>query len=213
MVHFTAIVRTHGSVLWCFGWAAGGHPACKKLSGEMLAWLCVWVNMQICIWPSWCHCHSLSLAPANPDWFYLPGAGSPGWSRTKSKRAVKWLHVCACVWVRTLTVNPILEVIDQRLKQQRSRCHFRNIHQVVAPSMCPRQTAISKVGAHRFTTWYVVLWICQQVVCTDYAIWQQLGRELRKGNRAGMYLTTFLIHDIWIVLCHHYTHTHSQSAL
>jgi len=29
--------------------------------------------VQICIWPSWCHCHSLSLAPVNPDWFYLPG--------------------------------------------------------------------------------------------------------------------------------------------
>jgi len=29
-----------------------GHPACKKLSGGMLAWLCVWVKVQICIWPS-----------------------------------------------------------------------------------------------------------------------------------------------------------------
>jgi len=50
-----------------------GHQACKKLSGGMLAWLCVWVKVLICIWPNWCHCHSLSLAPANPDWFYLPG--------------------------------------------------------------------------------------------------------------------------------------------
>ena len=33
----------------------------------------VWGKVQICIWPSWCHCHSLSLAPVNPDWFYLPG--------------------------------------------------------------------------------------------------------------------------------------------
>jgi len=24
-----------------------GHPACKKLSGGMLAWLYVWVNVQI----------------------------------------------------------------------------------------------------------------------------------------------------------------------
>ena len=32
-----------------------------------------------------------------PSWFYLSGAGSPGWSRTKSKRAVKWLYVCVCV--------------------------------------------------------------------------------------------------------------------
>ena len=50
-----------------------GHPACKKLSGGMLAWLCVWVKVQICIQPSWCHCHSLSLAAVNPDWFYFPG--------------------------------------------------------------------------------------------------------------------------------------------
>ena len=46
-----------------------GHPACKKLSGGMLAWLSLQGKVQICIWPSWCHCHSLSLAPVNPDWF------------------------------------------------------------------------------------------------------------------------------------------------
>jgi len=28
-----------------------GLPACKKLTGVMLAWLCVWVKVQICIWP------------------------------------------------------------------------------------------------------------------------------------------------------------------
>jgi len=39
----------------------------------MLAWLSVCGEVQICIWPSWCHCHSLSLARVNPDWFYLPG--------------------------------------------------------------------------------------------------------------------------------------------
>jgi len=39
-----------------------GHPACKN-SGGMLAWLSVWGEVQIC------QCHSLSLAPVNPDWF------------------------------------------------------------------------------------------------------------------------------------------------
>jgi len=29
-----------------------GHPACKKLSGGVLAWLSVWREMQTCIWPS-----------------------------------------------------------------------------------------------------------------------------------------------------------------
>ena len=40
-----------------------GHPACKKLSGGVLAWLSVCSELQTCILPSWCHCHSLSLAP------------------------------------------------------------------------------------------------------------------------------------------------------
>jgi len=44
-------------------------------------------------WPSRCHCHSLSLAPVNPDWFYLSDTGSPGWSQTKSRRAVVRLEL------------------------------------------------------------------------------------------------------------------------
>jgi len=28
------------------------HPACKKLSGGVLAWLPVWSEVQTCIWPS-----------------------------------------------------------------------------------------------------------------------------------------------------------------
>jgi len=53
-----------------------GHPACKKLSGRVLAWLSVWSEMQTCIWPSWGHWHSLSLAPVKsrlvlPFWYRL----------------------------------------------------------------------------------------------------------------------------------------------
>ena len=53
-----------------------GHAACKKLSGGVLAWLFVWSKVQTCIWPSWCHCHSLSLASVKsrlvlPSWFRL----------------------------------------------------------------------------------------------------------------------------------------------
>ena len=29
-----------------------GHPACKKLSGGVLAWLSVWSEVQTCMWPS-----------------------------------------------------------------------------------------------------------------------------------------------------------------
>ena len=47
----------------------------------MLAWLSLWGEVQICIWPSWCYCHSLSLAAVNPDWFYLSGTGWMGCPR------------------------------------------------------------------------------------------------------------------------------------
>jgi len=55
-----------------------GHPACKKLSGEVLAWLSVWSEVQTCIWPSRCHCHLLSLASVKSRLVYLSGTGSPG---------------------------------------------------------------------------------------------------------------------------------------
>ena len=67
------------SCLQCYdavGWAAGRHPACKKLSGGVLSWLSVWSEVQTCIWPSWCYYHSLSLASVKsrlvlPFWYRL----------------------------------------------------------------------------------------------------------------------------------------------
>ena len=50
----------------------------KKLSGGLLVWLSVWSKVQTCIWPSWCHCHSLSLASVKSRLVYLSGTGSPG---------------------------------------------------------------------------------------------------------------------------------------
>ena len=64
------------SVLWrCWlGGRKGIRPV--KQSGGVLAWLSVRSEVQTCIWPSWCHCHSLSLAPVKsrlvlPLWYWL----------------------------------------------------------------------------------------------------------------------------------------------
>ena len=50
--------------------------------------------MQTCIWPSWCHCHSLSLASVKsrlvlPIWYRLTRV-------VPEKRAVKRVCVCVC---------------------------------------------------------------------------------------------------------------------
>ena len=63
------------SVLWrCWLGGRKGIRPVKKLSGEVLAWLSVWSKVQTCIRPSWCHCHSLSLASVKsrlvlPFWY------------------------------------------------------------------------------------------------------------------------------------------------
>jgi len=75
------------------GWQEG-HPACEKLSGGVLAWLSVWSEVHTCIQPSWCHCHSLSLASVKsrlvvPFW-YRP-------TRVVLEKGL--LNVCVCVCV------------------------------------------------------------------------------------------------------------------
>ena len=63
--------------LWrCWLGVRKGIWPVKKLSGGLLAWLSVWSKVHTCIWPSWCHCHSLSLASvkfrlALPFWYQL----------------------------------------------------------------------------------------------------------------------------------------------
>ena len=89
--------------LQCFdtvGWAAGRHPACKKLSDGVLAWLSVWSEVQTCIWPSWCHCHSLSLASVKSRLVL------PFWYRP--------LNGCVCSWWYK---RQIYTVVSQRSRQ------------------------------------------------------------------------------------------------
>jgi len=71
-----------------------GHPACKNLSAGVLAWLSVWSEVHTCLWPTWCHCYSLSLAPVKsrlvlPFWYRL--------SRVVPDKGL--LNVCVCVCV------------------------------------------------------------------------------------------------------------------
>ena len=98
--------------LQCFALLVGwqeGHTACKKLSGGVLAWLSVWSEVQTCIRPSWCYCHSLSLASVKstlvlPFWYRLTRVVTV-WELIPF--AVPWatrvvpdkgpLYVCVCV--------------------------------------------------------------------------------------------------------------------
>ena len=73
----TAVITLVPSVLWrCWLGGRKGIRPVKNTSGGVLAWLSVWSEVQTCIWPSWCQCHSLSVAPVKsrlvlPFWYRL----------------------------------------------------------------------------------------------------------------------------------------------
>jgi len=76
-----------------------GHPACKKQSGEVLVWLSVWSDVQTCIWPSWCHCHSLFLASLKSR-LVLPFRYRLTWVVVDKGPLNVCVCVCVCACVR-----------------------------------------------------------------------------------------------------------------
>ena len=80
----------------------------SSLFSWVLAWLSVWSEMQTCIWPSWCHCHSLSLASVKsrlvlPFWYRLtwvvPDTGPLNGCVCVCVRVRVRVCVCVCVCV------------------------------------------------------------------------------------------------------------------
>jgi len=74
------------------------HPACKKLSDEVLTWLSVWSEMQvICIWSSWCHRHPVisRFITIQISLIFLV----PAYQGCHGKEAVIWVSVCLMVAV------------------------------------------------------------------------------------------------------------------
>jgi len=91
MVLLWKLKNVVGALTLLVGWQEG-HPACKKLSGGLVAWLSAWSEVQTCIWPSGCHCHSMSLASVKsrlvlPFWYRL--------TRVVPEKGP--LNVCVCV--------------------------------------------------------------------------------------------------------------------
>ena len=88
---------------WCLFWT---YSLCMFMPsviwhywlgiGVVLAWLSVWSEMQTCIRPSWCHCHSLSLASVKSR-LILPFRYRLTWVVPEKGP----LNECACVraWV------------------------------------------------------------------------------------------------------------------
>ena len=100
-IHLSGLSSAFSALMLVVG-RQEGHPACKKQSGGVLAWLSVWSEVQTCIWPSWCHCHTLSLAPVKsrlvlPFWYRLTQV-------VLEKRPLN--GCCCCYFLRSVPYDP-----------------------------------------------------------------------------------------------------------
>ena len=83
-----------------------GHPACKKTEWWGAGVVSVWSKEQTCMWPSWCHCHSLSLASVKsrlvlPFWYqHTQVVLEKGPLNGCVCVCVLWLTWCLCVAVQ-----------------------------------------------------------------------------------------------------------------
>ena len=98
------------SVLWrCWLGGRKGIRPVKKLSGEVLAWLSVWSEVQTCICSSWWTCHSLSLASVKsrlvlPFWYRLTWVVPEKWPLNGCVCVcfITWSLDCACYAICTV---------------------------------------------------------------------------------------------------------------
>ena len=97
-----------------------GHPACKNI--RVVGCWCGYLSGARCrlaLWPSWCHCHSLSLASVKsrlvlPFWYRLtwvvPDKGP--------------LNVCVCVWYCGTAVGTGRWWVQEQVRQTNSPSQY-----------------------------------------------------------------------------------------
>ena len=117
-----------------------GHPACKKQSGGVLVWLSVWSKVQTCIWPSCCHCHSLSLASVKsrlvlPFWYQLtrvvPGKGPLNGCMYVCVLLIlkdAWQQLCLNLQTKGLSLPVLRECVAAKLSYARLLLSMLSLH-------------------------------------------------------------------------------------
>ena len=114
-----------------------------------------------CIWPSWCHCHSLYLASVNPDWFTFLVPAHPG---SPGQNAVKRVCVCASFW-KNVHLKPCQFVQGCKIQsytpswRQNGHWHFSGLQPVgINERVISRQC---------FNISWLQVTFCQQISCNE----------------------------------------------
>jgi len=104
-------------VFWCC-WLGGRKPVKNWVVGCCIS---VWREVQTCVWPSWCHCHSLSLASVKSRLVF------PFWYRLTHVVPDKGLSN-GCMYVCWVNVSYVISVLfcRKRTTAVSSKCHLQS---------------------------------------------------------------------------------------
>ena len=91
----------------------------------MLAWLSVWSEVQSCTWPSWSHCHSLSLASV------------------KSRLVLPFWYRLTWVVPEKVPLNGCVCIVTYICGYSRYVCQVRSISDGRKVALCRTQSAVS----------------------------------------------------------------------
>jgi len=124
LVLYISFANSFSALTLLVGWQKG-RPACKKLSGVVLAWLSVWSEVQTCIQPSWCHCYSLScfnkIQMVLPFWYWLTQVVPDKGPLNARARACVCVCVCVCrllvyiIWFPTYPFSSLFPYLSTPL--------------------------------------------------------------------------------------------------
>ena len=155
-------------------------------------------EVQICIWPSWCHCHSLSLASVKsrlvlPFWYCLTRVI---WTKF---RAVKWLFMCVFIkWT------------DMYNYENQYRCYL-TVHLACKSYLLSIKNKPKNNSTVEKGRCIIMIEKSHQLGCTDY--WSNISllwlwtltltferdRDIFKENQCAKYIgqTSFKMKVVW----------------
>ena len=141
----------------------------------MLSWLSVWSEVQTCIQPSWCHCHSLSLASVKsrlvlPFWYRLT------WVVLDKGSFNGRVYVCVFlnVWCLLNIHAGACDTVTQALQADTAMKTLMNVwwtpHSVWMVQCAPTQTAHFSVHVPMDTSAATVHWTTSAMVTVTTAV-------------------------------------------
>jgi len=195
-VHLFCTCIAFSALTLLVGWQEG-HLACKNLSGGVLAWLSVWGEVQFCIHPSWCYCHSLSFASVKSRLIlnHHRNRAHPGNPR-QSPQSRK-TYVCVCMLFCTCTSSDV-DAFQHWPTQQGNDVRPSDIWWLLEKSRFVAFCIARRIPIVR--TWCCIVYYTVAIICTwhQFLPWLISSQLMSVGYLYHCWLFSITLVSCWV---------------